>query len=177
MRRGRRSAPHVVRGTKNANIVKKADEGGRRKRIVAEVLPARPEDSPEDDVASGYDDRPDYRVEVLARRNLVTAWLGERMIASSSRPLVVDEQDHGIVIYFPRKDIGVALSLDPHTSSMCPYKGRASYWRFDGDGGTPLCWSYRTPSVEVARLAGHVAFFQDRVSVRIGVATPAVIGR
>ena len=36
---------------------------------------------------------------------------------------------------------------------------------------------YEEPYPEVARLAGYVAFFQDAVQVRVGVANPAVSGR
>ena len=40
-----------------------------------------------------------------------------------------------------------------------------------------MAWTYDEPYPEVAGLAGYVAFYQDRVSVSIGVATPAVSGR
>jgi uncharacterized protein (DUF427 family) len=40
-----------------------------------------------------------------------------------------------------------------------------------------LAWRYEDPFPEVARLAGHLAFFQDVVEVRVGVAIPAVSGR
>jgi uncharacterized protein (DUF427 family) len=38
-------------------------------------------------------------------------------------------------------------------------------------------WAYEEPYGEVARLGGYVAFFQDAVELRVGVATPAVSGR
>jgi uncharacterized protein (DUF427 family) len=39
-----------------------------------------------------------------------------------------------------------------------------------------VAWTYRDPYPEVARIRGFVAFYQDRVTVEIGVATPAVMG-
>jgi hypothetical protein len=50
---------------------------------------------------SMYHERPDYRVDVLARTNVMTAWLGEICLARSNACLIVDEQDHGLVAYFP----------------------------------------------------------------------------
>ncbi|MFF7939767.1 DUF427 domain-containing protein [Nocardia gamkensis] len=125
---------------------------------------------------SGFAARPDYRVDIHRRRNLVTARLGDRLVAQTTRPLLVDEQDHGLVFYFPREDVRVALRRDDARSSRCPFKGQATYWRFDGDGDTAVCWSYDDPIGQVARLHGHVAFYQDRVQVCVGVATPAVLG-
>lgn len=127
-------------------------------------------------VPSAFVDRPDYRVDIHRRRNRVTAHLRGRPIASTTAALLVDEQDHGLVFYFPRADVGVELREDPVTTSRCPFKGDATYWRFDGDGGQALCWSYQEPYPQVAALAGHVAFFQDKVEVRLCEAHPAVIG-
>ncbi|MGK8488464.1 DUF427 domain-containing protein [Nocardia asiatica] len=125
---------------------------------------------------SGFAARPDYRVDIHRRRNLVTARLGDRLVAETTRALLVDEQDHGLVFYFPREDVRVALRRDDSLGSRCPFKGQATYWRFDGDGDESVCWSYDDPIGQVARLRGHVAFYQDRVQVCVGVATPAVLG-
>jgi uncharacterized protein (DUF427 family) len=46
---------------------------------------------------SGFVARPDYRVEVLARRNRVTVSFDGEVLADSVRTLLVDEQDHGLV--------------------------------------------------------------------------------
>jgi uncharacterized protein (DUF427 family) len=125
---------------------------------------------------SGYVARPDYRVDLLARRNRCTATAGDVVLASSERCLLVDEQDHGLVVYFPREDVDLDRLEATDSSSRCPYKGNASYWRLAG-GEQDVAWCYEEPYAEVARIAGYVAFHQDRVTVSIGVATPAVSGR
>jgi uncharacterized protein (DUF427 family) len=124
---------------------------------------------------SGFVERPDYRVDLLRRRNRVTAKVGDRVLASSENTLLVDEQDHGIVFYFPDADVDFSQLTATDDSSRCPYKGDASYWRLT-DGDQPLAWAYNDPYPQVAGIAGHVAFYQDRVSVELGVATPAVVG-
>ena len=125
----------------------------------------------------GYRDRFDYRIDILARRNLVTARTSSgQPIARTERPLVIDEQDHGLVVYFPEADVDLAALAPSDHVTTCPYKGQATHWRL-ADGIDPVAWTYRQPHPEVARLAGHIAFYQDRVSVELGAAPRAVTGR
>ncbi len=124
---------------------------------------------------SGWIARPDYRVDILARRNVVIVREGEKILASSTSSLLVDEQDHGLVFYVPEADVDFRLLTETDDRTRCPYKGVASYWRLT-DGTLPVAWTYPAPCPEVARLLGHVAFYQDRVTVQLGVATPAVVG-
>ena len=102
--------------------------------------------------------------------------LGE-VLADSVRCLLVDEQDHGLVFYFPPEDVRLERFGADDRSSVCPYKGTATYRRHDGSDGTVWIWSYEDPFPEVARLARYCAFFQDAVELRVGGATPAVSGR
>lgn len=126
---------------------------------------------------SAFVERPDYRVDILARRNRVTASFADEILADSQRCLLVDEQDHGLVFYFPPDDVRLErFTGDPHTSH-CPFKGIATYRRLVGTSADVLMWSYEDPYPEVARLAGYVGFFQDVVDVRVGVADPPVSGR
>ena len=126
---------------------------------------------------SAFAERPDYRVDILARRNRVTVSVGGQLLAASERCLVVDEQDHGLVFYFPADDVRLDLFVPDDRTSVCPFKGLATYRRYPRDGGDVFIWSYEEPFPEVARLGGYVAFFQDVVDLRVGVATPAVSGR
>jgi uncharacterized protein (DUF427 family) len=119
--------------------------------------------------ASGYLTRPDYRVDLLRRLNRVTASVGDTNLANSRNAIFVDEQDHGLVVYFPRHDVDLrALVAIPGRATFCPYKGEASYWALATAPEDPIAWSYEQPLAEVARIAGHVAFYQDRVEVSLG---------
>lgn len=126
---------------------------------------------------SAFEARPDYRVDLLARRNRVTARYGDVVVADTDRPLVVDEQDHGLVFYFPRDDVALDRFEPVDHTTRCPFKGTARYWRLRDADGEALAWSYEQPYPEVARLAGYVAFYQDQFRVEVGVATPTVSGR
>lgn len=124
---------------------------------------------------SGFVARPDYRVDILRRRNRVVARRGDAVVAETVASLLVDEQDHGLVFYFPRDDVRLDLLEPTEDRSRCPFKGNASYWRLAGDD-QPVAWSYEEPYPQVAEIAGYVAFYQDRVQLEVGVATPAVVG-
>jgi uncharacterized protein (DUF427 family) len=112
----------------------------------------------------------DYRVDIHRRRNRVTATLDGVELARTERVLLVDEQDHGLVFYFPRNDVRLdLLAAVPDLSTVCPWKGTASYWR-KADGSEPIAWAYETPKPEVAQIRDHIAFYQNKVTVAVGVA-------
>src|SRR5262249_14619834 len=60
-----------------------------------------------------------------------------------------------------------------HTT-VCPFKGRATYWSLTGV--TPqlpnVAWTYRTPLPEVAELVGHVSFYDKALRVVVAQAWP-----
>jgi uncharacterized protein (DUF427 family) len=126
---------------------------------------------------SMWAERPDYRVDLLPRRNRVTARSDTDVIAETRRPLVVDEQDHGLVIYFPRGDVRMDRLEPSETVTHCPFKGAALHWRLAGTDGPDVAWSYEEPFAEVARIAGYIAFYQDRVHVEIGQAPLHALAR
>jgi len=120
-----------------------------------------------------YGERFDYRVDILRRRNPITAIAEDgTQLGRSERALLVDEQNHGLVFYLPRSDVDMSkLEKIDGRVSHCPYKGIATYWALAGaDNERPVAWAYETPYSEVSQLADHVAFYQDRVTVSIGVA-------
>ena len=122
-------------------------------------------------VRSMYHERPDYRVDLLARTNVMTAWLGDACLARSNACLTVDEQDHGLVVYFPPDAVDFSRLEPASQLTVCPFKGQAVYWRAAGGEGPAIAWSYPEPFPEVARLAGYIAFDQDEVRVTIGRGT------
>lgn len=118
----------------------------------------------------GYSVYFDYRVDILRRRNLVTATHGGSQIAQSDHALLIDEQDHGLVFYFPKADVDfAALKTMPGYHTRCPWKGEASYWSA-ADGEEPIAWAYEDPLPQVAQIADHIAFYQNIVTVSLGVA-------
>jgi uncharacterized protein (DUF427 family) len=92
---------------------------------------------------------------------------GGAVIGESSRALELVEPDHPPVIYFPREDLGMAFLEPSQTTSRCPRKGEARYWHIMAKSGPirDAGWSFDAPLAGAERIAGHIAFYTDRVAV------------
>lgn len=96
-----------------------------------------------------------------------TVRAGGAIIGETVRALELTEATYPPVIYFPREDIAMAL-LDPSTrSSVCPHKGTAEYFTIAATSGPipDAAWSYPSPIPAVAAIAGHLAFYPDKVTL------------
>lgn len=92
---------------------------------------------------------------------------GGAVLGESTNALELVEGDYPPVIYFPREDLAMAF-LDPsNKSSLCPYKGEARYFSIVAKSGpiADAAWSYETPKADVAAIAGHIAFYTNKVAV------------
>ncbi|MCU4652895.1 DUF427 domain-containing protein [Roseibacterium sp. SDUM158016] len=103
-------------------------------------------------------------------RNAPGKWVvraGGAIVGESSNALELIEGGAAPVIYFPREDIGMALLEKTTSSTRCPYKGTATYFSVSTAAGDipDAAWSYEAPLEGVARIAGYIAFYPDRVTV------------
>lgn len=90
-----------------------------------------------------------------------------QVIADSRGALALHEAGYPPVLYLPRKDVDMtALAASAHTSH-CPHKGDARYWSIHGGGraSADAAWCYEAPLPAAAAIAGHVAFYPDRVEL------------
>ncbi len=87
------------------------------------------------------------------------------VLAETVRALELLEGTYPPVIYIPREDVAMALFEASATRTTCPHKGQASYFAFVGEGGkvTDAAWSYEAPIADVAPIAGHLAFYPNKV--------------
>lgn len=92
---------------------------------------------------------------------------GGAVIGESSNALELTEGDYPPVIYFPRDSIAMAFFDKSETHSHCPWKGDATYYSLVTKSTTitDAGWSYEAPKEEMARIAGHLAFYTDKVTV------------
>ncbi|KZV61645.1 DUF427-domain-containing protein [Peniophora sp. CONT] len=69
--------------------------------------------------------------------------------------------------YIPLKDVRVDLLTDASLVTSCPYKGDANYYDINLPSGKKegLVWWYKHPTLESAPVAGHVAFYDEKVDV------------
>jgi len=120
--------------------------------------------------APGFATRPDYRVDLLSESRRVKVVFGGMTIADSTAALRCEETGHGPVHYLPQKDVRLDLLHSTEHHTRCPYKGEASYWTIEVPAGNGAVrrsenavWAYPTPCDEVPDLAGHYAFYSNRV--------------
>jgi uncharacterized protein (DUF427 family) len=113
---------------------------------------------------------PDHPITIEPTGVRVVAWVGADVIAETTRALTLREADYPAVQYIPLEDVDQTLLAANDTQTYCPYKGDASYYSLTLAGGelTGALWSYREPYDAVADIAGHVAFYTDRVEVIVG---------
>jgi uncharacterized protein (DUF427 family) len=119
----------------------------------------------EDERILGHAADPYHRIDVrhTSRRLVVRA--GDRVVADSTRPLVLYESGFAPRWYVPREDV-VTAALDPaELQTFCPYKGVASY--YDIGGVRHAAWSYRSPFDDMTVIGGLVSFEPDKVEVTL----------
>lgn len=107
------------------------------------------------------------RLEPSAR--LIEVELAGTCIARSERAQRVLETSHPPTYYIHPDDVAWDLIVPAPGTSLCEWKGAASYWTVDV--GTARAeragWSYPTPTPGFAAVADHVAFYPALVTCRV----------
>jgi uncharacterized protein (DUF427 family) len=111
----------------------------------------------------------DHPIEIGAAVGKVTILLSGVAIAETNSALVLREASYPPVYYIPRQDIRPEALLPSSHTSYCPYKGDCSY--HDVTAGEKVInnagWFYDRPYPAVAAIKDHIAFYPDRVEVRV----------
>lgn len=102
-------------------------------------------------------------IEPAAQRVRIT--LGGHVVADSRRALALKEASYPIAHYIPRDDVDMSVLKRTEHATTCPYKGTAAYYTIATDARTAenAIWTYETPHPAVAAIAGHLAFYAQRV--------------
>jgi uncharacterized protein (DUF427 family) len=110
-----------------------------------------------------------HPITITPEAGRVTVRAGGQVIAASNAALVLREASYPPVFYIPRADAHMELLERTARSTHCPYKGDASYFSIPAAGGpgANAVWSYEAPYPAVAQIAGHLAFYADRVEIAV----------
>lgn len=123
----------------------------------------------EDEPAIVHARDPYHRVDVLDTSRHVRVSLNGELLADTTRAKVIFETGLPPRWYIPPEDVRTELLVDSARQTGCAYKGFASYKSVQA-GGTleeDLVWFYPEPTREAAPIAGHLAFFNERVDLEI----------
>ncbi len=88
-----------------------------------------------------------------------------RIVADSTSAVRVLETSQPPAFYLPRTDVDTTLLVPGGGRSTCEWKGAASYWSLLVDDVlvADAAWSYEHPTPSFAAIAGHLAFYAQRV--------------
>jgi uncharacterized protein (DUF427 family) len=107
----------------------------------------------------------DRRIHLQASPHRVRVVFNGAIVAESDHAVILREDGHAPVFYFPRQDVRTDLLRRTEHGTHCPYKGDASYWTLGAGGKSAenAVWCYENPVESMAGIKGHMAFYEDRV--------------
>jgi uncharacterized protein (DUF427 family) len=110
---------------------------------------------------------PDHPITITANPKRVRVSANGVVIVDSTHALTLKEAGYPAVQYVPRTDANLAFLARTDRVTHCPYKGDANYFNIVADGKSVenAIWSYETPFPAMAEIAGHLAFYPDRVKI------------
>ena len=112
---------------------------------------------------------PYHRVDVAESSRHVRVSVDGTVVADSRRPMMLFETGLPPRYYLPKPDVRQDILTRSRKHTACPYKGTADY--FSVHTGRRLvediAWCYETPIPEMPRIAGRIAFFDERVDVDV----------
>jgi uncharacterized protein (DUF427 family) len=119
----------------------------------------------EDEEVFGHARDPYHRIDILDCSRRVSVVIGGRVVADTRRARFLFETHLPPRYYILVDDVHLDLLQDSPTQSRCAYKGQTSaYWEaLTAKGVRDVAWSYAKPTIECSRIAGMIAFFNERV--------------
>jgi uncharacterized protein (DUF427 family) len=119
---------------------------------------------------------PYTRIDVLGSSRHVRVSVAGVVLAESRQPRVLFETGLRPRFYLPVSDVNLELLRPSPLQTHCPYKGTATYWDVvlpDGAVHEGVVWTYRTPLPESQKVAGPLAFYDEKLDVDLdGVRQP-----
>lgn len=113
----------------------------------------------------GVADPTAHTIDVQPSPRRVRAMFNGETVADAREPLVLFERHHLPVYYFAPADVRTDLLVPTDHRTTCPFKGEASYWSLVVGERTAenAVWGYPEPIAQAAAIAGHFAFYWNRV--------------
>ena len=112
---------------------------------------------------------PYTRVDILPSSRNVRVEVDGVPVAESATPRLLFETGLPTRYYVPKPHVHMDLLVPTNSASHCPYKGEAEWWSVRANGAVhdDLAWSYPTPLPESQKVAGMVAFYDEKVDVYV----------
>lgn len=110
------------------------------------------------------------RIDIEQRTRTVRIYAGETLLAETTHALVLSEKGYPPRHYIPAADVRIERLRASDRRSRCPHKGDAEYFHIETDDGVleDVAWAYPEPLADVAAIRGHIAFYEEKLSVEVG---------
>ncbi len=110
---------------------------------------------------------PDHPITITPEPSRVVVTVAGQVVADTKRALSLKESSYPPVLYIPREDADMSRLEPSQHTTYCPYKGDCAYFSIPagGERSRDAVWSYEHPYDSVAAIAGHLAFYPDRVTI------------
>jgi uncharacterized protein (DUF427 family) len=106
-----------------------------------------------------------HRIDIRQTSRHLVVRHDDRVVAESTRPLVLYESGFAPRWYVPRADVDASALTPAQGRTFCPYKGMCSY--YDIADARKAAWSYEDAYSEVGRISGLVSFEPDKAEVHL----------
>jgi uncharacterized protein (DUF427 family) len=112
---------------------------------------------------------PHTRVDILPSSRHVRVEIDGVTVAESSSPRLLFETGLPVRYYLPKTHVRLDLLAHTDKETHCPYKGQAEYWSVSTGEKVHenIAWSYAAPLPESQRIAGHIAFYDEKVDIYV----------
>jgi uncharacterized protein (DUF427 family) len=110
---------------------------------------------------------PYKRIDILASSRHVRVVVDKVTVAESHQPRILFETGLPPRYYLPMPDVRTDLLRPSDAVTHCPYKGTAAWWSVEVEGKRheDLVWTYKAPTAESQKIAGLLAFYDERVDL------------
>jgi len=123
----------------------------------------------EDDEVFAHPRDPFHRVDTHHTGRHVVVRAGGETVADTTRAVAVFETGLEVRYYLPADDVRSELLSPSETTSVCPYKGTASYRALSVGTQTiaDAAWVYAVPFAEASEIAGYLSFDGSGIEVLV----------
>jgi len=114
---------------------------------------------------------PDHPIAIEPFSGQVRVTFAHHTVVDTSNALELREASHPARYYVPLAEVDHGALRQSDTTTYCPYKGEASYYDVIDphtlQSVDDAVWHYRDPYPSVNEIAGHVAFYPNKVDVEV----------
>ncbi|MGA7227326.1 MAG: DUF427 domain-containing protein [Acidimicrobiia bacterium] len=112
---------------------------------------------------------PYTRVDILPSSREIRIEIDGVTVAESDHASLLFETGLPTRYYLPKLDVRMGLFRPTDLATHCPYKGSARYWSATIGEKTHenILWGYDTPLPESQKVAGMVAFYNEKVDIYV----------